>query len=181
MTPALLTQYKEIITPALQKQFGYRSSMQVPRLSKVVLNIGYGKNAKDKTFAEHVEKTLTAIAGQHPVHTKAKKSISNFKIRQGQPIGAMVTLRGPNMYEFLYKFIHITLPRVRDFRGLSKKGMDAHGHYTIGLKEQAAFPEVTADLADRFYGLEVTIVTTAKTKEEGLTLLQALGMPFQEK
>ena len=155
--------------------------MQVPRIHKVVLNIGYGKVAKDKAFIEHVEKTLTAIAGQKPVLTKAKKSISNFKIRQGMPIGASVTLRGPRMYEFLYKFIHITLPRVRDFRGLSKKGMDRAGNYTIGLKEQIAFPEVTADLADRFYGLEATIVTTAKNKEAGLALLQAMGMPFRDK
>jgi large subunit ribosomal protein L5 len=181
MATALQTQYKEQVVPALMKQFGYSSVMQVPRLTKVVLNIGYGKNTKDKTFIEHVEKTMTAISGQKPVHTKAKKSISNFKIRQGQPIGITVTLRGERMQEFLYKFIHIALPRVRDFRGISKKSMDAHGNYTVGLKEQIAFPEVTADLADRFYGLEITIVTTAKSKEEGLALLTAIGMPFRDK
>jgi large subunit ribosomal protein L5 len=119
MATALQTQYKEQVVPALMKQFGYSSVMQVPRLTKVVLNIGYGKNTKDKTFIEHVEKTMTAISGQKPVHTKAKKSISNFKIRQGQPIGITVTLRGERMQEFLYKFIHIALPRVRDFRGIS--------------------------------------------------------------
>lgn len=181
MATALQTQYKEQVVPALMKQFSYSSVMQVPRLAKVVLNIGYGKNTKDKTFIEHVEKTMIAISGQKPVHTKAKKSISNFKIRQGQPIGITVTLRGERMQEFLYKFIHIALPRVRDFRGISKKSMDAHGNYTVGLKEQIAFPEVTADLADRFYGLEITIVTTAKSKEEGLALLTAIGMPFRDK
>lgn len=167
--------------PALMKQFGYTNRLEVPRLVKVVLNIGYGKNAKDKAYIEHIEKTLTSISGQKPVHTLAKKSISNFKIRQGQPIGARVTLRGPRMYDFLYTFVHITLPRVRDFRGLSKKSFDASGHYSIGFKEQVAFPEITAALSDRFYGIEVTVVTSAKKKEEGLALLTALGFPFRDK
>lgn len=181
MQSALYKQYKEKVAPSLREKFGYTNTMQVPRLKKVVLNIGYGKQAKDKLLLEHIEKTLTAIAGQRPVHTKAKKSISNFKIRQGMPIAAMVTLRGDRMYDFLYKFVHVALPRVRDFRGLSKKSFDARGNYTVGFKEQVAFPEITAELADRFYGLEVTIVTNAKSKAEGLELLSALGFPFREK
>lgn len=167
--------------PKLMEQFGYKNPMQAPRLMKAVMNIGYGKNAKDKALIEHIEKTLTMITGQKPVHNKSKKSISNFKIREGQPIGASVTLRGNRMYDFVYKLVHLTLPRVRDFRGLSKNSFDGKGNYTLGLKEQVAFPEVTPELADRFYGLEVTVVTSAKSKVEGLALLSALGFPFREK
>ncbi len=181
MESALYTTYKKTAVPALQKQFGYTNVMQVPHVVKVVLNIGYGRNVKDKALIEHVEKTLTAISGQKPVHNKAKKSISNFKIRQGMPIGISVTLRGTHMYDFLYKLVNLTLPRVRDFRGINRKSFDARGNYTIGFKEQVAFPEVTAGMNDRFYGLEVTVVTTAKSKEEGLALLTALGFPFRDK
>ena len=181
MESLLYTQYKKEVVPTLMRLFGYRNVMQVPRLKKVVLNIGYGKNVKDKNFIEHVEKAIAAIAGQKPVHNQAKKSISNFKIRQGQPIGLSVTLRGQAMYNFVYKLVHLALPRVRDFRGLNKKSFDRGGNYTLGLKEQVAFPEITADLADRFYGLEITLVTDAKNKEAGLALLTALGFPFREK
>lgn len=181
MKSILQEQYTKEVVPALMKKLGFKNPMQVPRLVKVVVNIGYGRNVKDKAFVEHLEKTLTAITGQKPVHHKAKKSISNFKIRQGMPIGISVTLRGTQMYDFVYKFVHITLPRVRDFRGLSKKSFDKKGNYTTGLKEQIAFPEVTQDLADRFYGLEITVVSDAKNKEEGLALLTALGFPFREK
>lgn len=181
MKSFLHTQYAKDAVPTLMKQLGYKNRMQAPALKKVVVNIGYGKNVKDKAFIEHVEKTLVVITGQKPVHNKAKKSISNFKIREGQPIGASVTLRGDRMYDFLYKFVHVTLPRVRDFRGLSKNGFDERGNYTVGFKEQVAFPEVTPASADKFYGLEVTVVTSAKSKAEGLALLSALGFPFREK
>lgn len=167
--------------PLLMKQFNFKNSMQAPRLQKVVLNIGYGKLAKDKAVVEHMERTLLAIAGQKPVQNLAKKSISNFKIRQGMAIGMCVTLRGKAMYEFLYKLIHITLPRVRDFRGLIKKSFDGNGNYTIGFKEQIAFPEVTSQMTDRFYGIEATIVSNAGSKDRGLALLSALGLPFREK
>ncbi len=181
MISPLYEQYKKDAISSLMKQFGYTNRMQVPRVLKVVLNIGYGKNVKDKAYVEHIEKTMTLISGQKPVHNAAKKSISNFKIREGQAIGASVTMRGARMYDFLYKFIHIALPRVRDFRGLSRKSFDRGGNYTIGLKEQVAFPEVTTSFTDRFYGLEITVVTSARNKEEGLALLTALGFPFREK
>ncbi len=181
MASMLSTQYKTQVIPALMKQFGYANRLQAPRLMKVVVNMGYGKFVKDKPLIEHMERTLTAITGQKPVHHLAKKSISNFKIREGMPIGMSVTLRGQKMEDFLDKLIHMTLPRVHDFRGISKKSFDAQGNYTIGFKEQIAFPEVSSDMADRFYGLEVTIATTARSKEEGLALLTALGFPFREK
>jgi large subunit ribosomal protein L5 len=181
MNSLLYTQYAEDAVPKMVKQFGYKNRMQAPRLTKAVVNIGYGKHAKDKALVEHMEKTLTMITGQKPVHNKSKKSISNFKIHEGQPIGASVTLRGNRMYDFLYKLVHLTLPRVRDFRGLSKNSFDGRGNYTLGLKEQVAFPEVTPQSSDKFYGLEVTVVTSAKSKAEGLALLSALGFPFREK
>lgn len=179
MQPVLLAQYRDRAIPALRAQFGYANIMQVPRLVKAVVNIGYGRQAKEKSYIEHVEKVLAAITGQKPIHHRARKSISNFKIRLGMPIGVSVTLRGRALYEFVYKLIHLTLPRVRDFRGLSKTAGDTQGNYTIGFKEQLAFPEVTAEMSDIIHGLEVTIVTTAKTKDEGLALLAALGLPFR--
>lgn len=181
MQPVLLRQYKEVVAPALKKEFGYKSVMQVPRLEKVVINAGYGRHLKEKNYIEHVEKTLAAITGQKPVHNRAKKSIANFKIRVGLPIGASVTLRGKRMYEFLYKLIHLTLPRVRDFRGLSKSSFDPRGNYTIGMKEQLAFPEVRAGMTDVIHGLEVTMVTTAQSLADGVALLRGLGFPFKEK
>ena len=177
----LLAQYRDQAIPALKAKFGYANVMQVPKLDKVVVNVGYGRHVKEKSYVEHVEKVLAAITGQKPIHHRARKSISNFKIRLGQPVGVSVTLRGKSMYEFVFKLIHLTLPRVRDFRGLPKTSCDPQGNYTIGFKEQLPFPEVTAEMSDIVHGLEVTIVTTAKSKEEGLALLQALGLPLREK
>lgn len=167
--------------PALQAEFGYRNILQVPRLEKVVVSVGYGRHAKEAPYIEHVEKCLVAVTGQKPVHHKAKKSISNFKTREGMPIGLSVTLRGAGMYDFVYKLIHLVFPRVRDFRGISPKSFDGRGNYTVGLKEQVAFPEITTGLSDSIHGLEITIVTTAKNKGEGHALLKKLGFPFQEK
>jgi len=181
MKPILYRQYKEKIVLALKEELGYKNVMQVPRVEKIVLNVGYGKHAKEKNYIDHVEKVLTMISGQRPVHNKSKKSISNFKTRIGMNIGASVTLRGGKMYEFLYKLINLAFPRVRDFRGISPKGFDNKGNFTVGLKEQLAFPEITAGMSDIIHGLEITIVTTAKNKEEGLALLKKLGFPFSEK
>lgn len=167
--------------PALKEAFGYDNVMQVPKIKKVVVNIGYGRHTKEKNYIDHVEKTLRVITGQKPVHNKARKSISNFKVREGMPIGVSVTLRGPNMYEFLYKLIHLVLPRVRDFRGINRKAFDRQGNYTIGFKEQLAFPEVTAEMNDIIHGLEVIIVTSAKNPKEGTALLEKLGFPFRAK
>jgi large subunit ribosomal protein L5 len=181
MTPSLLTQYTTKVIPALKAEFGYKNVMQVPKVSKVTLNIGYGRQHKDKAFIENIEKTLTVISGQKPVHNKSKKSISNFKIREGLPIGISVTLRGARMYDFLYKLIHITLPRVRDFRGIGPKSFDAQGNYSFGFKESIAFPEVVVESIDKIHGLQVVITTTARDKKEGRALLAGLGFPFKDK
>jgi len=181
MTSTLLTQYRSDIVPALKEGLGVKNVHQVPKVDKVVLNIGYGRQVKDKAFIERAEQTLRAITGQKPVHNKAKKSISNFKIRQGMPIGVSVTLRGNKMYDFLYKLINLTFPRVRDFRGLSRKGFDSQGNYSVGLQEQLAFPEISAELSDAVHGLEIVIVTSAKDKEAGEMLLEKLGFPFKKK
>lgn len=180
MKPVLLTQYKEKVIPTLRQSRGYRNVMEVPRISKVIVHVGYGRHAKEAPYIEHVEKSLQALTGQKPVHTKAKKAISNFKTRAGMPIAAMVTLRGPRMYEFLYKLIHLALPRVRDFRGVSKKGFDKRGNYSLGLKEHLAFPEITTGLGDTIHGLEITIVTTAKKPDEAYDLLKAFQFPFKD-
>jgi len=180
MKSALYTQYKDIVVPALKQERGYRNIMQVPRVEKVTLNIGYGRHAKDKAFIERVEHTLARISSQKPVRNKATKSISNFKIREGMEIGSSVTLRGNAMYEFLYKFINLTLPRVRDFRGLSPKSFDGQGNYAIGFKEQLAFPEISGDAADMIHGLQVIITTTATNNEEGFALLEKIGFPFKK-
>lgn len=181
MESPLFSHYKRNVVPKLRAQFGYRNDLQTPRVAKVVVNAGYGKRVKEAGLPEHIERTFSAVTGQKPVHTRAKKSISNFKTRQGMPIGAMVTLRGGRMYEFLYKLIHITLPRVRDFRGLSPKSADHSGNYSIGLSEHMAFPEVSPDMADRPFGFQVTVATTAKTPAECLALLKALGFPIRDK
>ncbi len=181
MVPELLKTYKTIAVPFLKQKFGYKNVMQVPRVEKVTLNIGYGRMVKDTAFIERITQTLSLISGQKPVHQKAKKSISNFKTRQGMNIAASVTLRGPAMYEFLYRFVHLTLPRIRDFRGLNPKSFDRQGNYTIGFKEQIAFPEVQGDAADKIHGLEVVITTSAKNREEGHALLSSLGFPFRDK
>lgn len=181
MEPLLYTQYKRDVAPALKQEFGYTNIMQVPKINKIVLNVGYGRQAKDGAFIDMVEQTLQSITGQKPVHNKTTKSISNFKIREGMDIGMSVTLRGKKMYEFLYKMIHLTLPRVRDFRGLTDKGIDRQGNYTLGFKEHIAFPEVSATgSADKIHGLQVIIATSAKNKKEGLALLLKMGIPFKQ-
>lgn len=175
----LQQRYRQTIVPALLKQLGYGNPWQLPRLSKVVLNIGLGHGLKDAKFTEAATATLVQITGQKPVPTLAKKSISNFKIRQGQVIGLKVTLRGERMHSFLEKLVHVTLPRIRDFRGLDPKSVDRGGNLTVGLKESIAFPEISADDVERLHGVEVTVVTTAKNHAEGLALLKQLGFPFR--
>lgn len=180
MKSKLYKKYKTEVMPALQKDLGYKNIMQVPRIKKVVVNVGYGRNVRDNVYVEQVENTLKVITGQKPVHNKAKKSISNFKIRQGMNIGVSVTLRGARMYDFLDRLVSIVFPRVRDFRGLSSKCFDQQGNCTIGFKEHSAFPEIKGVSADKIHGLEVTINTTAKSREEGLALLMKLGFPFKK-
>ncbi len=179
--PTLYTKYKSTVAPALKDAFGYKNVMQVPRVEKVVVNVGYGRHTKDKQYIEQIEKTLTRITGQKPVHNKSRKAISNFKIREGQNIGISVTLRGRSMYEFLNKLINVTFPRVRDFRGINPKSFDPQGNYAIGFKEHIAFPEIGGEAVDNLHGLEVTVTTTASNKQEGLALLKGLGFPFRDK
>ncbi len=182
MLSRLQTRYNESAVPALKEKLGYKTTMQIPRVSKVVLNVGFGRHAKEEKYIESVERTLSLITGQKPVRNKSTKSISNFKIREGQIIGASVTLRGQRMYEFLDRFIMLTLPRVRDFRGLNPNSFDARGNYTVGFKEHLAFPEITgADMGEVIHGLEITVCTTAKGKEDGRALLTELGFPFRKK
>lgn len=172
--------YKTIVIPQLKETFGFKNQILVPKISKVVLNVGFGKHTKEKEYITNIEKSLEKIAGQKPVLAKAKKSISAFKIREGMTIGATVTLRGQRMYDFLDKLVNITFPRVRDFRGISDKSMDARGNITIGFKEHSCFPEIKAEDADNLFGLEVCITTTARNKEEGLELFKLLGFPFKK-
>lgn len=181
MKPVLYQTYKTVVVPKLKERMGYTNIMQVPRIEKVVLNVGYGKRAKENAFIERIEETLRRISGQKPVRNKAKKSISNFKLREGVEIGSSVTIRGDRMYDFLYKFIHLTLPRVRDFRGLNPRSFDGRGNYTIGFKEHLAFPEIGGDSADQIHGLEVTISTSATKNEDGKALLEEMGFPFRKK
>ncbi len=176
----LAEHYKENVVPSLMKKFNYSSPMQVPRLLKIVLNTGVRDavaNGKAIGFAEYA---FTQISGQKPVVTKAKKSIAAFKLREGLPIGVMVTMRKHRMYEFLDRFVSVALPRVRDFRGTPRKGFDGRGNYTMGLREQIVFPEIDIDKLDAVRGLDITFVTTAKTDEEGFELLEAMGMPFRK-
>ncbi|MDD5313520.1 MAG: 50S ribosomal protein L5 [Dehalococcoidia bacterium] len=170
---------KEIVTQ-LMKKHKYSNIMEVPRLTKIVLNIGLGESLSNPKAMEAAEKDLTAIAGQHAVVTKAKKSIASFKLRAGVPIGLMVTLRDKRMYEFFDKLVSVVLPRIRDFQGISRDAFDGQGNYTLGLKEQIVFPEIEYDKVDKIRGLEITIVTTAKTDEDGRRLLEAMGMPFKK-
>ncbi len=172
--------YKKAVVPELKKQFGYANVHEVPRLEKVVLNVGIPAASKDAKLPETVEQVLRRISGQQPVKTLAKKSISNFKIRKGMVVGMTVTLRGKRMEAFVEKLVHVTLPRVRDFRGLSPKGLDGRGNLAIGFKEFIAFPEIRPDEVERLHGLELVIVTTAKTRDEGYALLKLLGFPFKE-
>lgn len=170
--------YKKEVLPALKKEFGYKNDMAVPKIEKVVINVGTGHGLKDSKFNEAVEDTLRRITGQQPVKTIAKKSISNFKIREGLVVGMMTTLRGKKMDDFIDKLINITLPRVRDFRGLSPKSVDPKGNLNLGFKEHISFPEIKSDEIEKIHGLQVTFVTTAKNREEGLELLRLLGFPF---
>ena len=179
--PRLKQQYQESIKSALQEQFEYPNVMLIPGLTKVVVNMGVGEAARDSKVIDGAIKDLTTITGQKPVVTKARKSIAQFKLREGMPIGAHVTLRGDRMWEFLDRLISTALPRIRDFRGLSPKQFDGAGNYTFGLSEQVMFHEIDQDQIDRIRGMDITIVTTAKTDDEGRALLKALGFPFKEK
>jgi large subunit ribosomal protein L5 len=181
MSVSLHEQYKKTVVPALMKEFGYKSVMQAPRIKKLVVNVGYGRSLKEPGFVDNVTKTLTKITGQKPVHTKSTKSISNFKIREGLEIGAMVTLRGARMWQFLEKLLWVTFPRVRDFHGISPKSFDKQGNYTIGFKENLAFPEVKVEEIDKIHGLQMIVNTTAKNQAEGLALLTHMGFPFLKK
>ena len=171
-------QYETTVRPALMQEFGYKNPMQVPRLEKIVVNIGVGEAVQDSKKAEAAAADLTAITGQHPVITKAKRSIATFKLREGMPIGCKVTLRRERMYEFLDRLITVALPRVRDFRGISGRSFDGRGNFALGLKEQLVFPEIDYDRVDATRGMDVVIVTTARTDAEAKALLKAFDMPF---
>ena len=177
--PRLQDHYKAEVVPKLKTKFGYRNVMQVPRLSKVIVNMGLGDAIENIKVIDSAAEEIGVITGQKPVVTKARKSIANFKLRAGVPIGVMVTLRRDHMYYFLDKLMAIALPRVRDFKGVTPKGFDGRGNYTLGVKEQIIFPEVNYDKIDKIRGMNITIVTTARTDEEGLELLKLMGMPFR--
>lgn len=176
----LQEKYKKEILKKLKEEFGYKNNLEVPRLVKAVVNVGVGRQAKDSAFIENVKSSLERIAGQRPVLTRAKKAISSFKTKKGMIIGAAVTLRGKRMYDFIEKLVNITFPRVRDFRGLNEKQVDRNGNLTVGFREHLAFPEIRADEVDAIHGLEVSIATTAKKKEEGLELFRLIGFPFKK-
>lgn len=180
MAPRLREKYQNEVVPALMQEFKYTSVMQVPRLQKVVLNIGMGEAIQNAKALDAAVGDLTAISGQKPVITKAKKSIAAFKLRQGMPIGAMVTLRGTRMYDFLDRLVSLALPRLRDFRGVSRRSFDGRGNYSLGLREQIIFPEIDYDRVDKIRGLEVAVVTTAPDDAQGYALLKRLGMPFRD-
>lgn len=179
--PRLKDKYQKEIIPALKEKFQYSSIMQVPKVTKICLNKGIGAAVADKKLIDVGVEELTAITGQKAVPTMSKKSISNFKLREDMPIGARVTLRGSKMYEFMDRLMSVALPRVRDFRGISDKGFDGRGNYTLGVKEQIIFPEISIDKVNRITGMDITFVTTAETDEESYELLKAFGMPFASK
>ena len=178
-TTRLKSKYRSEIIPALNEQFGYKSIMEVPKLLKICLNHGVGGATQDKKLVDHAVTEMTTITGQRAVSVKAKKSVSNFKLREFMPIGAKVTLRNERMYEFLDRLISVALPRVRDFRGINDKSFDGRGNYTLGVTEQIIFPEMNLDQISKITGMDITFVTTAKTDAEALALLKALGMPFK--
>ena len=180
LAPRLKGRYKSEIAPALKSKFGYKNSMQIPTLTKVVVNMGVGEAARDSKLIEGAIRDLATITGQRPQVTRSRKSIAQFKLRENMPIGAHVTLRNDRMWEFTDRLLSIALPRIRDFRGLSPKQFDGKGNYTFGLTEQVVFPEIEQDKIDRTRGMDITLVTTAKTDEEGRELLRALGFPFRE-
>jgi len=177
--PRLRKKYKDEIIPQLMKDFSLENVMQVPKLERVVVNMGLGEAVQNAKLIESAVAELTAITGRKPVITRAKKSIATFKLREGMPIGAMVTLRGEQMYDFVDRLVSIALPRTRDFKGVSPKAFDGRGNYTLGIREQIVFPEINYDKIDRIKGMNVTFVTTAKTDEQGRALLKSLGMPFR--
>lgn len=176
----LKEKYSQVVVPQLVKEFNYKTVMQAPRLEKIVINVGAGEAAQDHKVIDDVVRELTLITGQKPVVTKARKSVSNFKVREGMPIGVKVTLRGERMYYFLDKLISITLPRVRDFRGISNDSFDGRGNYTLGVKEQLIFPEIVFDDVKKVRGMDIVIVTTANSDQEAKALLEKLGMPFRK-
>lgn len=180
LTKNLRKKYDEDIRPALKEQFKYENIHQIPMLNKVVINVGVGEACHNSKLAETIVKQLTKISGQKAVATLAKKSIASFKLREGSPVGCMVTLRGERMYDFVQKLICVVLPRMRDFRGISPKSFDGRGNYTLGLKEQSLFPEITYDEIDTVFGMNISIITTANTDEEARALLKELGMPFKK-
>jgi large subunit ribosomal protein L5 len=178
MPPRLKERYREEIVPALVKEFGYGNVMQAPRVEKVTLNVGTGEAVQNAKALDSASTDIATITGQHPVITRAKKSIANFKLREGMPIGVMVTLRGDRMWEFLDRTLNASLPRIRDFQGVSPNSFDGRGNYSLGIREQVIFPEIEYDKIDKIRGMQITICTTAKTDEEGQRLLELLGMPF---
>jgi len=180
VTRDLKVKYAEEVVDALKDRFGYDNVHQIPKLVKIVINMGVGEASHNSKYAESIVNQLTKIAGQKALVTKAKKSIATFKLREGMPVGAMVTLRGQRMYDFLQKLICVVLPRIRDFRGISAKSFDGRGNYTFGLKEQSLFPEINYEEIDLVKGMDISIITTAKTDEEAKELLKALGMPFKK-
>jgi large subunit ribosomal protein L5 len=179
-TPAFKTKYRSDIVKALQERFKYSSVMEVPRLQKICINQGVGQATSDKKLIESAVADMTLISGQKAVSSKSKKDISNFKLRKGMPVGVRVTLRGDQMYEFLERLVSVALPRVRDFRGISNKGFDGRGNYTMGVTEHIIFPEIDIEKTNKILGMDITFVTTAKTNEEGMALLQEFGMPFKK-
>ena len=178
MATRLKEKYKNEVTQAMMQKFGYKNVMEIPKVEKVIINMGVGEAVGNPKVLDAAVSDMTLIAGQKPVVTRAKKSIAAFKIREGMPIGAKVTMRGERMYQFLDKLINISLPRVRDFRGISPKSFDGRGNYTLGIKEQLIFPEIEYDKVDKIRGMEIIVVTTAKTDEEARELLRLMGMPF---
>ncbi|MBI5827193.1 MAG: 50S ribosomal protein L5 [Deltaproteobacteria bacterium] len=179
MTERLKEKYNKEVVPSMMKEFKYKNVMQVPRLEKIVLNMGLGEAVKDIKVVEAASRDMSMITGQRPVVTKAKKSIATFKLRAGMPIGCMVTLRGAKMYEFFDRFANFSIPRIRDFKGMPDRSFDGRGNYTVGIKEQIIFPEIEYDKIDKIRGLNITINTTAKTDEEAKALLKHLGVPFR--
>jgi len=177
--PRLKERYRQDVVPAMMKEFGYKNVMQVPRVEKVVVNVGVGEALDNPKALDHTVQDIATITGQKPIVTRARKSIAGFKLRAGRAIGVKVTLRGQRMYDFLDRLFNVTLPRQRDFRGVSPDSFDGRGNYTLGLREQLVWPEIDYDQIDKVRGMEVTIVTTAKTDEEGRRLLELMGMPFR--
>lgn len=180
-SPRLLERYRREIVPALMKRFGYKNRFQVPRLEKIVINMGVGQGAADVKIIEQAALELGLIAGQRPVITRAKKAISNFKIKEGQPVGVKVTLRRTRMYEFFDRLVNVAMPRIRDFRGVSPSGFDQGGNYALGLNEQLIFPEIDYDKVSRVQGMDVVLRTTAESRDEALELLKQMGLPFKER